>query len=134
MTVENNSSTSEMIAQHVSRLSQGAMSAALRPLVSFETSSAPRPDAMYQSDIRRAIASVTPSANGELCNKSPYFGGDESLPSAEKRRIQTIAKAICFVCPKKNPCLIDALADEKIDGIRGGTTSRQRTYMRKKAN
>ena len=133
MTGEDITLTSNMLAQHASQRAAAVMSGASQPLVAYVTSRAPRPDAIYQSDTNRVLASVTPSVNGELCYKKPeYFSVDESLPTVEKRRRQTIAKAICLRCPVIDSCLDDALLHGQV-GIRGGTTERQRNIIKKNA-
>ncbi len=41
------------------------------------------------------------------------------------------AKQICDVCPVKNECLLEALANEYSDGIWGGLTASERKALRR---
>lgn len=51
---------------------------------------------------------------------------------AHRREVKA-AKAICHQCPVARECLFDALATEpkQDEGIRGATTKRERTALRK---
>ena len=43
------------------------------------------------------------------------------------------AKQICDVCPVKNDCLMEALANNYNDGIWGGLSAKERMALRRKA-
>lgn len=40
-----------------------------------------------------------------------------------------LAKRICLLCPVRNECLADAMADD-LDGVWGGTTKKERRRLR----
>ncbi len=41
------------------------------------------------------------------------------------------AQAVCEGCPVRWPCLDYALADESLDGVWGGTTTKERKRLRR---
>jgi WhiB family redox-sensing transcriptional regulator len=47
-------------------------------------------------------------------------------PATEEEADAADAKAICAVCPVRQPCLEHALAHRERDGIWGGATERER--------
>jgi WhiB family transcriptional regulator, redox-sensing transcriptional regulator len=69
-----------------------------------------------------------------VCTRYPsewWDGCDTGNAESDARHLGSlVAKAICQGCPLREPCLAEALADESLTGIWGGTTYLERRAMR----
>jgi hypothetical protein len=54
------------------------------------------------------------------------------FPTSGQHNVVTRAKRLCGICPVRQECLQDALDHPWLTGIWGGTTSRERTLIRKR--
>jgi hypothetical protein len=86
------------------------------------------------------LTSTEPQSFQELLAISPrvpcavdtakFFGdsADEDEPYNDQDAGE--AARICMTCPLKYPCLTDAIANNELWGVRGGTTPGQRARLR----
>jgi WhiB family redox-sensing transcriptional regulator len=60
--------------------------------------------------------------------------GDEIsfFPTPEDAQMATAAKAVCATCPVVDSCLSYAIETNQTEGVWGGTTSAERTKLRRR--
>ena len=66
---------------------------------------------------------------GALCAE---IGSEIFFPERHEANMAQIAKRICNKCDIKQKCLEYALKDPDLKGVWGGTTSKDRKYLRRR--
>lgn len=91
-------------------------------------------EALMQPDERLpTLAEVLPSRPGWMAAASCRDRPDVTF-FPELGHAARAAREVCAGCPVKAPCLAYALAEPDLAGVWGGTTSRERAALRRKAS